>query len=289
MKKELLLILMFISMTFWGLAWINAKILSNYLDTYNLIFWRFLFATISLVPVIILLKQSFKITFYNLCLAFFSAILLIIYNYFFFSGTKIGNAGFGGVLVTTINPVLTFFIVALITLKKLGKIEIFALFLATLGVVIMLKIWQFGVDIWFDNGIKYFLLAALMWVFITIASSKTKNISPLTFSIYMYAFTTILNAIFILKGVISPILNFDFIFWLNFIAVSILAVSVATTIYFMATAKMGSKWASGFIFLVPFSAAIFAWLFLEEKLEITTIIGGVIVMFSVYILQRAVK
>ncbi|HHD74640.1 MAG TPA: EamA family transporter, partial [Nitratifractor sp.] len=126
MSEKTLSILMFFAMLFWGLTWINAKVLSHYLDAYNLIFWRFLFSTVTIAPVVLYFRESFRVSFKNLLLSFIGALFLTLYNYLFFEGTKYGDAGFGGILVTTLNPILTFFIVALITLKKLTKRELFA-------------------------------------------------------------------------------------------------------------------------------------------------------------------
>ncbi len=268
----------------WGLAWINAKVLSYYLDSFSLIFWRFLIASISLFFVAKALKLSLKIDIKTLLLSFLAALLMLLYNYFFFQGTKFGNAGFGGVLVTTLNPILTFFAIAILTSKNLGKKEYFALFLGALGSFIMLKIWESGTNIFFENGVQYFLLAAFTWVFITLLSSINKQVSTIVFSFYIYLGVIILDYLFFLNEI--PLLKgFDSIFWINLLAISFFAVTFATTIYFLATIKLGSKKASAYIFLVPFSAAFFAWIFLDEKLEITTIIGGVIVLLAIYILQ----
>ncbi len=284
MKDLYYAILMFASMLFWGLAWINAKVLSNYLDSYNLIFWRFLIASVSLLPVAWFMGLKFKISLKTLLLSFITAILMLMYNYAFFEGTKYGNAGFGGVLVTTLNPILTFFVIAILAKKNLTKKEYLALFLGAVGSLIMLEIWKFGIDIWFKDGIKYFLMAAILWVFVTVASSKNSEVSSIIYSFYVYIFMIIIDYVFVLNFSVK-IESFDYIFWLNLFAVSLLAVTFATTVYFLATTKRGSKYASAFIFLVPFSAAIFAYIFLGEKLKLTTIIGGVIVMAAIYILQ----
>jgi len=269
----------------WGLAWINAKVLSNYLDSFSLIFWRFLIAAISLVFVAKFLKHSLKIDFKTFFVAFIAAILMLFYNYFFFRGTSLGDAGFGGVLVTTLNPILTFFAVAILQRKNLGKKEYFALFLGALGSFIMLEIWQYGFGVFTQNAIKYFLLAATTWVFITLVSTLNKKATAVVFSFYMYLLVVFIDYLFFLDRKLTPIYNFDWIFWLNLFAISLFAVTFATTVYFLATVQKGSKYASAFIFLVPFSAAIFATIFLGEKLKNTTIIGGLIVVVAIYILQ----
>jgi drug/metabolite transporter (DMT)-like permease len=65
--------------------------------------------------------------------------------------------------------------------------------------------------------------------------------------------------------------------------------SLATTIYFYATSKLGSAKASSFIFLVPFSAAVSSFILLDEELEFHTLIGGVLGIAAVYMIQRKVR
>ena len=62
--------------------------------------------------------------------------------------------------------------------------------------------------------------------------------------------------------------------------------SFGTSIYFFASKRPGPKRSSSFILLVPFSAMIFAMIFLGEPMTASTIIGGLIGITSVYILNR---
>ena len=80
--------------------------------------------------------------------------------------------------------------------------------------------------------------------------------------------------------------DFDLIFWLNLIILSIGAQVFGTTVYFIATTKLGPSKASSFIFIVPITAPIFSMLFIGEKLEISTIIGGIMTMTAVYLINK---
>ena len=71
---------MVIAMMAWGASWVNAKVLSNYITAQELIFYRYLVTTITLVPVLIFLKRSFKIDLKTLGLALLAAIFLVIYS-----------------------------------------------------------------------------------------------------------------------------------------------------------------------------------------------------------------
>ena len=287
MSRLALYILMVFAMVAWGETWISAKILNRYLDAKELIFWRFLFTTIGLVPIILVAKKSFKISMYNIAIVLISAILLSLYNGAFFLGTKYGLASIGGVLVTTLNPIITFFIISIIKKKRFSKIEAIGLVIGVIGALIMLEIWYFKLDLIFSKGNIYYLIASFLWPFLTIISSKQKDINPMIFSFYLFLFTSVFSLIW--SGHISNILEFDSIFWINLLLLSLFGTTFATTIYFLAVTKLGSKIASSFFFLVPSSAIIFAIIFLGEKISLALIVGGVLSILAVYIINLGAK
>ena len=47
------------------------------------------------------------------------------------------------------------------------------------------------------------------------------------------------------------VFEFDWIFWINLLFLSCIAMSFGTSIYFLASSKLGPKQASAYIFLVP--------------------------------------
>lgn len=275
---------MCLAMVAWGETWISAKILGSYLSADELIFWRFLFTSIGLIPIVLYRRMSFKISIKNLLLSILSGVFLALYNNFFFLGTKYGLASFGGVLVTTLVPMITFLFVAIIAKKVFNKKETIGLFLGGIGVLIILKVWRFDLSYIFSSANIYFLIAAIIWPVLTITSSKQENISPFLFSFYMFGFTAILD-LFFLKFNITNILDFDFKFWSNLLLLSLYGTTFATTVYFISVTKIGSKNTSSFFFLVPLSTVLFAYIFLNEKIEFSLLLGSFLTISSVYILN----
>ena len=280
MSNKTLTILMVLAMIAWGSTWVSAKILMEYFDAYSLIFWRFFFSGFGLAIVLFMSKNSFKIDARGLFLAFVSAMGLIAYNYFFFLGTHYGEAGFGGVLVTTLNPILTFVFIAIIGRKFLEIKDIIALMFGAIGVLIILKVWQLNIS--FNRGVLYFLLAAATWPWITIVSSYFKKGSALAFSFYMFSFTALGVLVLFLNAKVPSLASLDSIGWVNLLALSLYGTTFGTSIYFMATSTWGGKKASGYFFLVPITAVFFASIFLDERVDIFTIIGGVFTILAIY-------
>jgi len=275
--------LLVLAMTAWGETWVSAKILTHYLKTDELIFWRFFITTFGMLFVLVMFKINLKESKKELLIAFIASIILSLYNKFFFLGTKYGLASFGGVFVTTMNPIFTFVFVAILYKTFINKSEVLGLLIGFIGAFFMLKIWKISSQI-ISLGNIYFLLAALTWPILTIISSRQKMKSAILFSFYMFLFTTIIQ-LFFLNFKISNIFQFDVKFWINILILSLWGTTFATTVYFYTVNKLGSKIASSFFFIVPISAVIFSKIFLNELITLPLIIGGTFGLTAVYMLN----
>ncbi|PUE65449.1 DMT family transporter [Arcobacter caeni] len=285
-NKNIFYFMMVLAMAGWGASWVNAKVLSTYIDEYQMMFLRNFFTIITLAPILIITKKYFYTNTKSLILAFIAAIVMIIYLKFYFLGVKFGTASLGGALVTTLIPINTFIFMALFFGKKMTKKDIFALILGVIGVLTILNIWSFSLEQIFTKHNSYFLIASVFWPIFTIISSKSTKTSPLVFSFYMYAFMTILLLIFFVEPTKMPYASFDWIFWANILCVAVVSTTFATSIYFIGIEKLGTNEVSSFIFLVPFFAISLSIIFLKEEVNISIIIGTILTLIAVKILNN---
>ena len=279
---------MILAMAGWGASWVNAKVLSSYVNEYEMIFLRNVFTIITLAPILIISKKYFHINKRSLLLAILASIIMIVYLKCYFLGTKYGTASLGGALVTTLIPINTFIFMALFWGKKILKKDIFALIIGAIGVLTMLNIWSFSHEQIFSTQNMYFLGASVLWPALTITSSKITKTSPMVFSLYMYVFSTIIVSLFFVDFKAIPYEGFDSIFWINILLLAVVSTTFATTVYFIGIEKLGTNEVSSFIFLVPFFAIIFSILFLKEEVHITTIVGVLLTLFAVKILNNII-
>jgi drug/metabolite transporter (DMT)-like permease len=283
-NKTLFQILMFFAMISWGASWVSAKVLSDFITAQELIFYRYFITTITLIPIFFYLKKSFNIDKKHLLLSLISSIFLVLYSIYFFDGTKYGTASLGGAFVTTLTPILTFVLLVLFFKKPFEKKDFFAVILGAFGVMLILNIFTFEMkDILVISNL-YFIFASLFWSALTINNSKSQ-IDPLLLTFYIYIFTTIIGY-FITPFESGNIFEFNGIFWLNFIIISILSTTFATSIYFIGIKKIGTNEASAFIFLVPFAAISLSAIFLDEKIYFSTIIGVILTITAVIMINN---
>ncbi len=285
-NKNIFYALMFLAMAGWGASWVNAKVLSAYMNEYELIFFRNFFTIITLAPVLVITRKYFYINLKSLAIAVIAAIIMIVYLKCYFLGTKFGTASLGGALVTTLIPINTFLIMALFFGRKIQRKDIFALCLGALGILTMLNIWSFSAEQIFAKQNLYFLAASILWPIITIISSKITKTSPMVFTFYMYIIMTIIVSIFFVDFGKINYESYDYIFWINIISLAVISTTFATSIYFIGIEKLGTNEVSSFIFLVPLFAIILSVIFLKEHISLSIIIGTILTLIAVKILNN---
>jgi drug/metabolite transporter (DMT)-like permease len=287
MNKNTFYILMVFAMVFWGASWVNVKILSSYINEYELVFLRMGIAFITMFPILYYFKFSFKINLKSLILILLASIVLVLYSIVFFLGVEHGTAGFGGALVTTLIPINTFIILAIIHKKNISLKHSFALILGGFGVLTMLNIWSFDINEIFSKDNIYFLIASILWPILTIISSKATKTNAMVFTFYVYIISTfVIYSFFIENTLFNAVLNFDYVFWLNLFVITILSTTFATSVYFIGITKLGTKEVTSFIFLVPASALILSAIFLNETITYNTILGTICTIIAIYILNN---
>jgi len=164
------------------------------------------------------------------------------------------------------------------------------LLLGLLAGVILLKLIT-EADKILSAGNIYFLLAAFCWAILSIFTSRASRYgSSVTFSFYLSGISALMMLIFAdWNGIQATFEKADTIFWGNLFFSATITTSLATTMYFVATSRLGPSKASSFIFLVPFSAALGSWIFLNEIPELHTIVGGFLGIGAVYVLNKKEK
>lgn len=280
-------ILMFSAMMAWGGAWVSAKVIAGMCSPEIIIFWRYLFTAISMIPILIYRKESLKLDKKTLLSMFGSAIFLIGYSHFFFKGLETGLAGAGGVLLTTVNPIFTYLIISIIFRKRIRQKEWLGLLIGFIGGVFLLRLWQFSTDELVKSGNLFFLLGALFWSFLTVTSQEAqKKSSVFVYSFYLNGIAVLVTAFTIDYSEMAQIVSFPPYFWLNLLYLALIGTTFGTTAYFFSTSKLGAAKGSSFVFLVPVNAVVLSFFFLREKPQWSTLIGGALAVLAVYLIHK---
>ena len=287
MKKNSFTYLLILAMLLWGGGWSALKILTKDLDMEVIVFWRFFIMSLSFIPILFFVKEPISLNKQKLKYIASSSVLNIAFMVSSFFGIKYGLAGSGGVIITTLSPVMTFLIVAILFKNNLNLLQYLGLFIGIIGGIIMLKIGDISS---FLNGSNiYFLLCAIIWAGVTILSQHShQHINPIHYSFFISVVATITTFLYAFSFDVNLLSVFeqDKIFWIALIYLAVFGQSIATTIFFIASGKLGSQKTSSFMFLVPLFALAIASLLLNEMIEIHILIGGSLSLIAVYFINK---
>jgi len=278
---------MILSMTCWGFSWSSGKVLASYGHPLSISFLRFVITFLSLIFILRLFKQSYAVKrsgFRDLIIA---SVLISVYTFLFFQGVAIGKAGAGGVLVTVLNPIVSYAITLAVNRRKPSRSESIGLIMGAIAGIVLLQLFTHPESL-FAAGNIYFLLASFSWAILSFFTARAQRYgSSMGFSFWMYGISSLLLFVVADKAATwTTLQHADQLFWANLFFSGTITTALATTFFFFATARVGASKASSFIFMVPFSAALGSWLFLHEVPQWHTIIGGALGVVAVYVLNK---
>jgi drug/metabolite transporter (DMT)-like permease len=281
-------VLLILAMVTWGISWPIAKMIANLVPIHVLVFWRFLITFLSVIPLMFFLKIPFRLKagkdYFDVIVG---GIIYTFYNQFFFLGLSNGLPGAGGVLVTTLNPIVTFFVVALILRRGISKRQTIGLFFGLVGGMTILKVWELSFDSLIQSGNLFFLLCAFTWATLSVNSQRSgKNMSPIAYSLYVYAVGSVIEFLFSINDPkLMSVWSLGTHFWWSVFYLSVISTTFGTTVYFYAATRLGSDIASSFIFIVPLSAYFSSILMLDEDIQLPVLIGGGLAVVAVYLIN----
>jgi drug/metabolite transporter (DMT)-like permease len=279
------------AMLFWGINFHVAKLALNEAPPMITCFFRFVIALLPIIFIVSYIKESFLVLKdHFLDLLIISLIGVFLFNYFFFLGLKTTSPVNASILVAT-NPLSTSILATLFFKDKtLSTKKIVLIFSSLIGVLFILskgKMHMMGISK-FSMGDAYVLIATLCFSLSTILIKKRLDgIPPLAITI-----NTTLLAIFPFFFLSMSGFNRKFIeslsseYWYACFEIGILGTSLAYFLWNKSILELGYGLSSLFLNLVPFFAILISVVF-SRTVEMSTIIGGGIIVLSILMFDRA--
>ncbi|KZN67112.1 DMT family transporter [Pseudoalteromonas luteoviolacea] len=294
-RETSIIIALISAMLVWGSSWISGKIIADMAPSQVTVFYRIALAVVSMLPTLYLMHKfrliSLRCTYQAIIWSLPAGALMAMYNQFFFMGLLDGLPGKGGMLVTTTNPVFTFILSFILFRMTLSSKQILGLVFGLVGGLLMIEVWRFDYTEIFASGNAFFLLASITWAALTLISKQgTKFSDFLTFSTLMYLWATIISYVFAYDfDPLANITSYSSTYWYHMLYLSTVVVSIATSIFFLATQKLGANRSSSFIFIVPVTAMGLSVWYFGEQLSLAVSLGGAFALCAVYLLNQPAK
>lgn len=273
-------------MMLWGAGWPVLKILSQSVSWEVATFWRLALMSIAYIPVLWWNKKPLYLNRSVWISVGASGLLYTLFMVLSFLGVKVATAGAGGMIITTLSPILIVLITIVFTGFRPSKQHLFGLGVGLLGGIIMVRLWE-G-TILSNVGNLFFIFAALSWsVLSVLAQYSRQHLDPIRYSFFIGLIATLCMFFMAYGHGILAVFDQGFVFWSALLYLSVMTQTVATTIYFIASTKMGSGKASSYMLLVPVFALVSSYEMLGEVPAISLVIGGALSIAAVYWINHA--
>lgn len=289
MKKESnIYLLMVLCAFFWAGAFIAGKIGIKEFPPFSLAFFRFLFATLLIFPVMVryekkdwrLKKEDFKVVIALGIIGMFG------YHVLFFIALQYTTAINSSMIAAT-NPMITSIIASIIIGEKLGIKRIGAISIAFIGVVLTLtngKLSSLG-NLSFNIGDVIMLLAVACWASYSVISKKVMDrYSPLILTTYSFLVCLIALVPFVIfEKPLEYIPNITIAGWGSVLYMAVFASFIGYLVQQISIKKIGPSKTSVFINLVPVFSIALSSVILKEEVTIIKCISAMIIILGVYI------
>lgn len=214
---------------------------------------------------------------------------IVLYNYFFFKGLQLIEAGRASVIVAQ-NPIFITLLSAYFFKERLTPTRVFAVFISVCGAIIVItkgqvyELFQGG----FGAGELYIFGCVASWVTYTLLGKAVmKDLSPVlsvTYSVLVGAVLLFLPAS--AEGVFQHCLSYSLSQWLSLFYLGIFGTVLGFIWFYQGVQRIGPMKAGLFINLVPVSGILLGFLILGEPLTSSLLIGLLCVSTGLYFMNR---
>ena len=257
----------------------------------SLAFWRWTFVFLFLLPFTYLsLKKNYKIIIIEYKKLFFLGAMGcgVCGAFPFLAGetTTVTNMG----IIYTSSPIFIIMISAFFFNEKINFIKIIGLISCLAGVfaIIIKGDINLLLSLNFTIGDLWMLAAAIGWALYSIYLFYWKSQLPIFQRFTLVAFFGAMSLLpfYIIEEVVfqRTVFSSQFFSWVLFAAIS--PGIIAFTLYTKAQKSLGASLTGFTLYIFTIYAAIYGFIFFDEKLESFHLLGTVLVFFGVYLAKK---
>jgi len=252
-------------------------------DSYTIAFFRVVFASLTLLPVVLLTRKREVVSavrHWKIMLSL-GCLLALGWALLFHSMKLIAIAN--AVLLNYMAPIFVALLAPLVLKEKLEKSTLLALAISVAGIAVIS--YQQNLQISDPDGFNLLgiilgLLAGLAYAGFVIVSKKAlSSFSSLVVAFYSYCVASICLLLFVIGIDFSP----DLAPWILLLVLGIFNTAFAVTLYLKGLGMIKAQKAVVFTYLEPASAVVFGFLFLAQPPTPLMFVGGFLILFAGYI------
>ena len=252
-------------------------------DAYTVAFFRVAFASLTLLPVVLLTRKREvmnTVRHWKIMLSL-GCLLALGWALLFHSMKLIAIAN--AVLLNYMAPIFVALLAPLVLKEKLEKSTLLALAVSVAGIVVISYQQNLRIsdpDNFNLAGIILGLLAGLAYAgFVVISKRALSSFSSPVVAFYSYSVASICLLPFVIGTDFSP----DLTPWMLMLVLGIFNTAFAVTLYLKGLGMIKAQKAVIFTYLEPASAVVFGFFFLAQPPTLLMLVGGFLILVAGYI------
>ena len=247
-------------------------------------FWRNSLGVLVLLPIAIYRRETFpRGRAFRVGIA--SGVALGAHFGFWISSLSYTSVAASVVLVCT-QPVFVAILAHLVFGERTSPLSYFGILVAIAGTVVITSDGSVGSAMFFGNTLALIgAVAVAVYVLIGRSLRTTGGVGVLPYSIVVYAAASATLALATLY-VGAPLWGYSGETWCWLFAITFGPQILGHTVFNWALRYIEASIISGTILAAPVVSALLAWLILAEKPGLATLLGGVVVLFGLFLLLR---
>ncbi len=287
-KKQKAYIILLFTTAFWGGNFVFGKVVVATIPPFIMSFTRWTIALSLLIPLLYKIgwpeyKQIRGYLKYIFIMAITGVFGFNTLVYFSVKYTTSVNAA----LVNSLSPVAIVILSSIFLTEKLSFKQFIGIFISFTGVLVVISQGNFQTfqELHFNIGDLLMMIAVLLWAIYSIFMKKlTVHLKSITITTISAIFGWLLLAPFALWEIFhTSSIKFSGTSVAGLIYIGVFASVLAFLGWNEGVIHLGPGKSSVFLNLIPVFAAIFSFIFLQEKLLMHQIIGGIVVISGVLI------
>lgn len=209
------------------------------------------------------------------------------YNVLFLYGLKLAPASDGAIIVPGLAPVMTAAMASIFLGERIGRWGVAGLMTALAGLILVMNPGGSHAPSRLLGDIFYFLGAVCWGIYSVVGKTATTRFSPVNATLY----AAVIGTLFLLPFAIaergwSSLAVAPTGAWIGTLYLALFGTVLAFVFFYEGVKRIGAARATTFAFLVPIIGVVSSVMLLGDDLRGSTVAGGVLVLFGLWLVQR---
>ena len=279
-----------LSIIFWALAFPLIKFSLNYLAPENLAITRLFIASLIFLFIFLFNKKDFSpLQKKDVPLLFILGFVGVsIYHLSLNYGEQFVSAGAASLIITTI-PIFVVIFATIFLSERISKQALLGIIISFIGVVIISLYGNpnITIEIIYLSAAAAVLLSSIVGAMYTIMGKKLINrYTPLSLTAYAFLIGNTGLILFIRPQLFQELASLPIEGWIAVIFLACFPTVIAYTFWYAALEVKPASELTIYLYITPIISPLVSCLFFGESITMWYVIGGFLVLFGLYVVNR---